>query len=136
MLHFYLGTFLYFKWTAKIEINQFFVIFVFMEVNDKMIDNLANLARLEFNDQEKTDIKKDLEKMIRFVEKLNELDTTGVAPLLHMSANLNILRQDEVTGSVKREEGLKNAPDHDSRFLLVPKVISKPDNAENNSDQP
>jgi aspartyl-tRNA(Asn)/glutamyl-tRNA(Gln) amidotransferase subunit C len=127
---------LFFKWTAKIEINQFFVIFVFMEVNDKMIDNLANLARLEFNDQEKTDIKKDLEKMIRFVEKLNELDTTGVAPLLHMSANLNILRKDEVTGSVDREEGLKNAPDHDSRFLLVPKVISKPDNAEINSDQP
>ena len=107
-----------------------------MEVNDKMIDNLANLARLEFNNQEKTDIKKDLEKMIRFVEKLNELDTTGVAPLLHMSANLNILREDEVTGSVSREEGLKNAPAHDGRFLLVPKVISKPDNAEINSDQP
>jgi aspartyl-tRNA(Asn)/glutamyl-tRNA(Gln) amidotransferase subunit C len=107
-----------------------------MEVNDKMIDNLANLARLEFNDQEKTDIKKDLEKMIRFVEKLNELDTTGVAPLLHMSGNLNMLREDAVKGSLSPEEGLKNAPDHDSRFFLVPKVISKPDNAEINSDQP
>ncbi|RYY18889.1 MAG: Asp-tRNA(Asn)/Glu-tRNA(Gln) amidotransferase subunit GatC [Chitinophagaceae bacterium] len=107
-----------------------------MEVNDKMIDNLANLARLEFNDQEKTDIKKDLEKMIRFVEKLNELDTAGVAPLLHMSANLNILREDVVKGSVSREEGLKIAPSHNERFFLVPKVISRPDNAEINSDQP
>ena len=130
------GNLLFFKWTAKIEIKQFFVIFVFMEVNDKMIENLANLARLEFNDQEKTDIRKDLEKMIRFVEKLNELDTTGVAPLMHMSGNLNILREDAVKGSVSLEDGLKNAPDHDNRFFLVPKVISKPDNAEINSDQP
>jgi len=107
-----------------------------MEVNDKLVDNLANLARLHFNDQEKTDIKKDLEKMIRFVEKLNELDTTGVAPLLHMSANLNILRNDEVQGSVSREEGLKNAPDQDGRFFKVPKVIARPEDSEINSDQP
>lgn len=107
-----------------------------MEVNDEMILNLANLARLEFNDQEKTDIKKDLEKMIRFVEKLNELDTTGVAPLLHMSSNLNILREDEVKGSVSREEGLKNAPDQDGIFFKVPKVISRPEASENNSEQP
>ena len=127
---------MFFKRTAKIEIKQFFVIFVFMEVNDKMVENLANLARLEFNDQEKTDIKKDLEKMIRFVEKLNELDTTGVPPLLHMSANVNILRNDEVKGSVSREEGLKNAPDHNSSFLFVPKVISKPGNTEINSELP
>ena len=107
-----------------------------MEVTDELIDELANLARLEFNDQDKTDIKKDLEKMIRFVEKLNELDTTGVAPLLHMSANLNILRDDAVKGSITRVEGLKNAPDHDGRFFRVPKVISQPENDENNSVQP
>jgi len=107
-----------------------------MDVNDKLIDELANLARLEFNDQDKTDIKKDLEKMIRFVEKLNELDTTGVAPLLHMSANLNILRNDEVKGSVSRAEGLRNAPDQDGVFFKVPKVISRPRDEENNTGQP
>jgi aspartyl-tRNA(Asn)/glutamyl-tRNA(Gln) amidotransferase subunit C len=104
-----------------------------MEVNDKMIRDLANLSRLEFNEQETKDIKKDLEKMIRFVEKLNELDTSGVEPLLHMSANLNILREDEVSGSVSREEALKNAPDQDGRFFRVPKVIAKPA-GENNSE--
>lgn len=104
-----------------------------MEVNDKMIEDLANLSRLEFNDQEKTDIKKDLEKMIRFVEKLNEVDTTGVEPLLHMSANLNILREDEVQGSVSRAEALKNAPDQDGVFFKVPKVIAKPVINENNA---
>ncbi|HTF31039.1 MAG TPA: Asp-tRNA(Asn)/Glu-tRNA(Gln) amidotransferase subunit GatC [Flavitalea sp.] len=107
-----------------------------MEVNDKMIEDLANLSRLEFNDHEKTDIKKDLEKMIRFVEKLNELNTTGVEPLLHMSSNLNILRNDEVIGSVTRAEALKNAPDQDGVFFKVPKVIAKPVINENNAGQP
>jgi len=101
-----------------------------------MIEDLANLSRLEFNDQEKTDIKKDLEKMIRFVEKLNELNTTGVEPLLHMSSNLNILRNDEIQGSVTREEALKNAPDQDGVFFKVPKVIAKPVINENNEGQP
>jgi aspartyl-tRNA(Asn)/glutamyl-tRNA(Gln) amidotransferase subunit C len=127
--------FLSVKRKAKIEIKPFFVTFVLMEVNDKLIDELANLSRLEFNPQEKIEIRKDLEKMIRFVEKLNEMDTTGVPPLLHMSANLNILRNDEVKGSVERAEALRNAPQQDGRFFLVPKVISKPENAENNSDQ-
>lgn len=117
------------KWTAKIEIKPFFVIFVFMEVTDKMITELANLARLEFSEQERSGIKKDLEKMISFVEKLNELDTTGVPPLLHMSSNLNVLRDDEVKGSVSREEGLKNAPDQDGVFFKVPKVIARPENS-------
>jgi len=63
--------------------------------------------------------------MIQFVEKLNELDTTGVEPLLHMSDNVNILRDDEIRGSISREEGLKNAAIHDEQFFKVPKVIKK-----------
>jgi aspartyl-tRNA(Asn)/glutamyl-tRNA(Gln) amidotransferase subunit C len=63
--------------------------------------------------------------MIAFVEKLNELDTTGVAPLLHMSDNVNILREDEVKGSINRQTALKNAPLHDEQFFKVPKVIKK-----------
>jgi aspartyl-tRNA(Asn)/glutamyl-tRNA(Gln) amidotransferase subunit C len=96
-----------------------------MEVNDTMVDKIAHLARLQFNDAEKASIKTDLQKMIAFVEKLNELDTTGVAPLLHMSDNVNVLREDEVKGSISREDGLKNAPLHDDQFFKVPKVIKK-----------
>ena len=96
-----------------------------MEVNDALVDKLANLARLKFDDSEKVAIKNDLQKMIQFVEKLNELDTTGVEPLLHMSDNVNILRADEVKGSISREEGLKNATTHDDHFFKVPKVIKK-----------
>ena len=96
-----------------------------MKVNDALVDKLANLARLKFDANEKEAIKNDLQKMIRFVEKLNELDTTGVEPLLHMSDNVNILRADEVIGSITREAGLQNAPVHDEQFFKVPKVIKK-----------
>ena len=90
-----------------------------------MIDKLANLARLEFNAKEKEEIKNDLEQMIGFIDKLNELDTTGVEPLLHMSENINVLRDDEVAGTLSREDALKNAPLHDDQFFKVPKVIKK-----------
>ena len=50
---------------------------------------------------------------------------TGTEPLLHMSANVNVLREDEVKGSITREEALKNAPAHDDKFFKVPKVIKK-----------
>lgn len=96
-----------------------------MEVNDALVDKLANLARLKFDASEKEEIKSDLQKMIQFVEKLNGLDTTGVAPLLHMSDNVNILRVDEVRGSISREDGLQNAAVHDEQFFKVPKVIKK-----------
>ncbi len=96
-----------------------------MEVNEALVDKLANLARLKFDESEKESIKNDLQKMIQFVEKLKELDTTGVEPLLHMSSNVNVLRADEVKGSITREAGLKNAALHDEYFFKVPKVIKK-----------
>lgn len=97
-----------------------------MEVNDAMIEKLAHLARLKFNTEEKKEIKTDLQRMIVFVEKLNELDLEGVEPLIHMSDEVNILREDEVKGSVSRLEALKNAPSHDEQFFKVPKVIKNP----------
>ncbi len=96
-----------------------------MEVNDALIEKLAHLARLKFDEGEKEAIKTDLQKMILFVEKLNELDTTGVEPLLHISGSVNILRSDEVNGSISREQGLLNAAVHDEHFFKVPKVIKK-----------
>jgi aspartyl-tRNA(Asn)/glutamyl-tRNA(Gln) amidotransferase subunit C len=96
-----------------------------MEVTDAMIDKLAHLARLRFNESEKESVRKDLQRMIAFVEKLNELDLEGVEPLLHMSDEVNVLREDEVKGSISREEALKNAPSHDDQFFKVPKVIKK-----------
>lgn len=96
-----------------------------MEVNDALVEKLAHLSRLQFNDNEKVEIKKDLQNMISFVEKLNELNLDKTEPMLFMSEEVNVLREDEVKGSVPKEEALKNAPRHDENFFKVPKVIKK-----------
>ena len=90
-----------------------------------MVDKLAHLSRLQFNETEKAEIKKDLQQMIGFVEKLNELNLDGVKPMLFMSEEVNVLREDEIKGSVTREDALKNAAAHNKDFFLVPKVIQK-----------
>lgn len=97
-----------------------------MEVNDALTEKLAHLSRLEFTKAEKEEIKKDLQRMIGFVEKLNELGLEGVKPRLFMSDEVNVLREDEIKGSITRDEGLKNAPQHDGEFFKVPKVITNP----------
>jgi aspartyl-tRNA(Asn)/glutamyl-tRNA(Gln) amidotransferase subunit C len=97
-----------------------------MQVDDALIDKLSKLAMLQFNDEEREEIKADLEKMIGFVDKLKELDTTGVEPLLHMSSNVDVLREDIPGNMINHEEALQNAPLHDDAFFKVPKVIKKP----------
>lgn len=96
-----------------------------MEVTDSMIEKLAVLARLRFNDEEKGSIKNDLQKMIAFVQKMDEVDTTGVEPLQHMSDGSNVWRADEISGSCTQEDALKNASRHNEDFFLVPKIIQK-----------
>ena len=96
-----------------------------MEVTDALVDNLAKLSRLSFTEAEKTEIKGDLQRMIAFVEKLQEVDTTGTAPLLHMTDAVNVYREDIVKGSIAREEAMNNAPETDGTFFKVPKVIKK-----------
>ncbi len=96
-----------------------------MEINDAMIDKLANLARLKFDEREKVQIKSDLQNMIGMIEKMNELDTTDVAPLFHITDNVNVLREDIVEGSISNEEALQNAANKNAPFFIVPKVIKK-----------
>lgn len=96
-----------------------------MQVDDELIDKLSRLSMLRFNESEKEQIKADLGKMIGFVDKLRELDTTGVEPLLHMSDNVDVLRDDIPGNMLSREEALQNAPDHDGVYFTVPKVIKK-----------
>jgi aspartyl-tRNA(Asn)/glutamyl-tRNA(Gln) amidotransferase subunit C len=103
-----------------------FQLFLFsMNVDAKMVDELAELAKLRFNEAEKESIRADLQKMVAFVEKLQEVDTTGVQPLLHIGDATNVLREDIVQGSVSREEALQNSPVTDKAFFKVPKVIKK-----------
>jgi aspartyl-tRNA(Asn)/glutamyl-tRNA(Gln) amidotransferase subunit C len=96
-----------------------------MKIDNKLIDHLAVLSKLEFEQNAKEEIKNNLQKILDLVEKLNELDTDGVEPLVYMTDNQNILREDVVIANTTREDALKNAPDKDSDYIKVPKVISK-----------
>ena len=99
--------------------------FCWMEVNDSMVNKLATLSRLHFNATEKESIKNDLQKMIAFVQKMDEVNTDKVVPLEHMSSRKNVLREDVLQGSCTKEEALQNAAMHNYNFFMVPKVIKK-----------
>ena len=94
-----------------------------MKINDELIDRLSTLARLQFEGDQKEKIKQDMERMLDFVDKLNEVDTQGVDPLIHMTEEFNRLRKDEVTSETSQEETLRNAPSKDTYYFKVPKVI-------------
>ena len=97
-----------------------------MEVNDALIENLCKLACLEFDAAGKQEIKKDLQKMIGFVEKLNELDLRGVQPLLYMGEETNVLRDDVPEIALSRKEAMDNAPNSDQLYFKVPRVVKNP----------
>jgi len=96
-----------------------------MEVNNKLIQDIAKLSKLKFDDSAEEKMKADLEKMLAFVDKLNEIDTKGVDPLIYMSEEVNVLREDKVTESTSQEDALKNAPEKDSDYFKVSTVLKK-----------
>lgn len=96
-----------------------------MKVNEELIDHIANLSKLSFEGAQKEAIRQDLERMISFVDKLSELDTTGVEPLIFMSEEVNRLREDVVHQEITHEDALRNAPKKDSDYFRIPKVLDK-----------
>ena len=95
-----------------------------MEINDALIDKLSALAKLEFEGEEKEMIKEDLTKMLGFVEKLTNLNTSNVEPLIYITEEESVLREDLVKETITQEEALKNAPHKDSYYFKVPKVLN------------
>lgn len=96
-----------------------------MKIDRDLINKLAELSKLEFNDEDAAEIQKNLGNILDLVEKLQEVDTEGVEPLIYMNENINVFRDDVVKQVITKEEGLKNAPDKDSDYIKVPKVIDK-----------
>jgi len=96
-----------------------------MKITEELIDHIAHLARLEFQGEDKVSIQKDMERMIEFVDKLSEVDTANVEPLIFMSEEMNRLREDEPKVTLTHEEALKNAPKKDSDYFRIPKVLDK-----------
>ena len=96
-----------------------------MKIDNALVDHLARLSKLEFEESETERIKKDLQGIVDLVEQLEEVDVTGVEPLIYMSDEVNVLREDVVGPMLTEEEALKNAPHHDDHYFKVPKVIKK-----------
>ena len=96
-----------------------------MEINDALFEKLANLAKLKFDETEKLQIKNDLQNMIGLIEKMDDLDTSNVEPLLHMTDNVNTWREDVIKGSITNEEAMQNASNKNAPFFIVPKVMIK-----------
>lgn len=96
-----------------------------MKVDQNTVDRLAHLARLEFNADEKQQLAGEMNNMLAFVEKLNELDTDSVAPLVYLSDSENVFREDEPKPWITHQEALQNAAKKDTDFIRVPKVIDQ-----------
>jgi aspartyl-tRNA(Asn)/glutamyl-tRNA(Gln) amidotransferase subunit C len=97
-----------------------------MKVTEELVDHIAHLSRLEYKTvDEKQAIIKDLERMIGFVDKLNELPTDNIEPLIYMNEDVNHWRADEIGLHTSQKVALANAPKKDSDYFRVPKVINK-----------
>lgn len=92
-------------------------------ITDDTLEYVGILAKLELSGQEKEEAKKDMERMLAYIDKLNELDTTGVEPMSHAFATTNVFREDRVTNGDGHEAALANAPQEKNRSYVVPKTI-------------
>ena len=94
-----------------------------MKVDQETLHKIAHLARLEVKPDEEAELLNSLNGVLTWMEQLNEVDTTGVEPLTHISAETNVLRDDVAGNQLSREQALANAPQHSKQFFEVPKVL-------------
>jgi aspartyl-tRNA(Asn)/glutamyl-tRNA(Gln) amidotransferase subunit C len=94
-----------------------------MKIDLDTVKKMAHLSRLEFDEAGAEKIKNDMTQILDWVEQLNEVDTEDIEPLTTMSSEINVLREDEVGEHLTREQALSNAPQKDSDYIRVPKVL-------------
>lgn len=96
-----------------------------MEINNDIINKLADLAKLDFTETEKAELQKDMTQIISFFEKMNEVNTDNIEPLIFMTEQENVLRNDEPKQEITHQEAMLNAPNKDSDYFRVPKFLEK-----------
>ncbi|HEY0056699.1 MAG TPA: Asp-tRNA(Asn)/Glu-tRNA(Gln) amidotransferase subunit GatC [Pedobacter sp.] len=96
-----------------------------MNIDNETIAKMAHLARLEVKEEDQESLLKDMNNILHFMEKLNELDTTSVEPLIYLTDEVNVFREDEVRREITLQESLRNAPQQDGAYFQVAKVIDK-----------
>ncbi|MGM9475580.1 Asp-tRNA(Asn)/Glu-tRNA(Gln) amidotransferase subunit GatC [Pedobacter sp. GSP4] len=96
-----------------------------MNLDAKTIYKIADLARIHIDDKEVDTLIPEMNKILSFMEKLNELDTSAVKPLVYMNESVNVWREDVVKQEISTADGLKNSAKHSDEFFMVPKIIEK-----------
>jgi aspartyl-tRNA(Asn)/glutamyl-tRNA(Gln) amidotransferase subunit C len=94
-----------------------------MKITMKEVEHVARLARLELTGEEKERMRAQLDSILTYIDKLNELDTSAVEPTSHVLPMMNVFRDDEVRPSLSQEETLANAPDRQDLFFRVPRIL-------------
>jgi aspartyl-tRNA(Asn)/glutamyl-tRNA(Gln) amidotransferase subunit C len=94
-----------------------------MSIDKSTVERIAELSKLKFEPSEQAEILNDMNRMLDFVEKLSEVDTEGVEPLVYMLDEKPTVRLDKVVQTTSQAEALKNAPDADTDYIKVPKVM-------------
>lgn len=94
-------------------------------ISDETIDYVGILAKLELSQEEKEAAKKDMASMLDYIDKLNELDTTGVEPMSHVFPVNNVFREDVVENLDGSEDALANAPESRDSAFVVPKTVDQ-----------
>jgi aspartyl-tRNA(Asn)/glutamyl-tRNA(Gln) amidotransferase subunit C len=96
-----------------------------MNIDKKTIHKVADLARIAVKEEEVENLIVEMSKILTFMEKLNELDTEAVAPLVYLNPEVNVFRADVVQQDITVEQALMNASKHNEEFFMVPKIIEK-----------
>ena len=96
-----------------------------MKIDNTLVDKIAKLAKLKFDEKSKEKMKKDLVKMIDFIDVLNKIETDKIEPLIYLSEEENVMREDDFEENLSQKESLKNAPEKDSDYFKVPKILKK-----------
>lgn len=92
-------------------------------ISDETIEYVGILAKLELSQEERETAKRDMGRMLDYIDKLNELDTSGVEPMSHVFSMNNVFREDVVTNGDQRSRILKNAPEQKEGAFKVPKTV-------------
>ncbi len=96
-----------------------------MNIDLNTVERVAALAKLDFSDDEKIRIQQDLNKIVAYFDKLNEIDTEGIEPLVFMTEEINVFRKDIPFQEISKEDALKNAPQKNSDYYKVPKFLER-----------
>lgn len=94
-----------------------------MKIDNELVDKLAELAKLEFDESAKAETIINLNKMLAMISKIDELDLDGILPLKYMTSEENVWREDIIQSEITKAEILQNAPVKDSDYIKVPKVL-------------